>query len=366
VGVVEDEQFWRLIGVVGPRGGTGRLVAALARLSGEEIIGFHERLRAVVAMLDSPAHRAQPVADVSGGVPAPLSEDGFEDARLAVVAAGHRRWSAAVADPMTLGGTWPLAAGEGLGEAAAEAYERATGDPWPDLDLVAVASAGLPPAARPAWLMLLPADGMPPAYEDQLGWLERTLAAPAWERWWDAGRGDGSVVTCRYETDEAGRRRSGLRIGRDASGRVEVRVTIRVPPLPHAGRDWADPARAHVRMLFGVLASKLGMSAPPDLPPPAELERQRRAAALRDAVEAEAFAAWNARRTMVVPSLWSGRAPAEAIDELITTLENGGRIRIPVTIARMRARYAIPATTEDARHLAENGYTTEEIATALT
>ncbi len=85
-------------------------------------------------------------------------------------------------------------------------------------------------------------------------------------------------------------------------------------------------ARPAGPLLFDVLRSKLGMSQPPDLPPAAELERERREVARRDAADAEAFAAWNLDRTTAVPTIWTGRAPVDAIDELITTLENGGRI----------------------------------------
>ena len=66
-----------------------------------------------------------------------------------------------------------------------------------------------------------------------------------------------------------------------------------------------------------------------------------------------------------MPNIWAGRAPDKAIGELIATLENGGGIRVPGMIARMRARYGIPATTEDARRLADHGYSADEIDTAL-
>jgi hypothetical protein len=334
-------------------------------LSGEEIVGFHEQLRRAVAALDTPAHRRQPVADLTGAVPGPLSEDGCEDARLAVVAAGRRRWAEVVADPAMMAGVWPLELGEELGRAAADAYEQVTGTPWPAFDLASAPDTGLPPVARHRWLTIIPLWGeLTPraAYEVQLAWLERTLNHPAWERWWDSGRGhDGSCLTCWYHFGSAGRRRSSIRV-------VTIRLALPQAEWPELGggrEGWAELARMHVQLLFDVLGSKLGIDHPPDLPPAAELERERLDAAERDAADSEAFNAWNEERTTAVPNIWTRRAPADAIGELIRTLENGGRIRIPAMIAEMRGRYGIPATGEDARLLAGYGYSPEEIATAL-
>jgi hypothetical protein len=353
---VDEDRFWQLVG-------RRRTVAALRRLDGPDILAFHDRLRTAVAALDTPAHRDQPVADVSGGTPRPLSDDGFQDARLAVVAAGRARWAEVVADPARLAGVWPLVRGEELGRAAADAYEAATGDPWPDLSLD-TATTGLPPISRWRW-MHLDTDPSPAPYEEQLRWLEETLAGPEWERWWDAGSGhDGSSVACSYRWGAAGRRRSSVRVGVDPTGRVEVRVAIRVPP-PRAADGWAAVARTHAELLLDVLRTKLGLGDPPELPPAAELARGRLEAARRAEAEAAAFSAWNLERTTAVPNLWAGRAPAAAIDELVTTLENGGRVRLPGLIAAMRARYGIAATAEDARQLAGRGYSPAEIETAL-
>lgn len=362
-----EERFWALIDRLGRKGNVGRLVAALARLSGEEIVGFHERLRTAVAALDTPAHRRQPVADAGGGGPMPASEDAFEDARLAVVAAGRHRWADVVADPAGMVGPWPLQVGELLGWAAADAYEQATGDPWPHLGLDSPPASGLPPISRQDWLLVvLPDGGFSPApYELQMHWLERRLNQPEWERWWDAGRGaDGSTLTCWYEFHPAGRRRSTVRIGPDASGRTDVTVTIRLPQ-PDRDSDPAELARSHVGLLLEVLRSKLGLDHPPALPPAADLERDRLVAAERDAAETEDFLAWNRERTTAVPNIWAGRAPAAAVDELVFALECGGRIRLPALIAAMRHRHGIPATAEDARLLAGHGYSAEEITTAL-
>ena len=109
VDVMGNERFWELIGRLGRKRKVGRLVAALARLSGDEIVEFHEQLVNAAAALDTAAHRVQPVADSSGGAPMPASEDMFQDARLAVVAAGRVRWAEVVAEPSQMVGPEALA-----------------------------------------------------------------------------------------------------------------------------------------------------------------------------------------------------------------------------------------------------------------
>lgn len=103
----------------------------------------------------------------------------------------------------------------------------------------------------------------------------------------------------------------------------------------------------------------------PGLPDPAELERNRLAAAERDAKDMAGFEAWNHERTARIPNIWVDRAPPHAIGELIHTLACGGRIRLPGLIAAMRAEHDIPATAVDARRLAAAGFTPDEITTAL-
>lgn len=367
---MREDTFWQL---VDRPGGARQLSAALRRLSAAELVGFHESLCAAVTAVDTAAHRAQPVADLSGGTPGHLSDDAFEDLRLAVVAAGRTRWAAAVADPSTVAGVWPLAAGEEFGHAVAEAYERATGDRWPGLDVAP--DTGLVPATRYRWLMILPSERWPEPYHVQLEWLERKLNQPAWEQWWDTARDDGAQLVCYLEFTAGGRRRASLRTGRDPSGRVEVSITLRLP-RPTIGRPGLDPTgdhdgwaaltRAHAQLIFDTLQAKTGLGDPPPLPPAADLERERQAAAAQDAADADAFVAWNLERTTAVPTIWAGRAPDHAIRELIDTLRNGGRIRIPAMIAAMRTRYAIPADPNDARLLTQHGYNTDEIGTALT
>ena len=366
-----------LIGRLGRRGNVGHLVSALERLSGEEIVAFHELLHGAVTALDTAAHREQPVADVSGGSPEDLSEDVFEDVRLSVVAAGRERWAAAVVDPAVMAGVWPLGLGEALGRVAAGAYEAVTGDPWPEPGLMSPPTGVLPPAARHNWLMLMLPEGeaaLPAAYREWLEWLDQKLNQLPWQQWWDAGRGDESSLVCRYESGRVDRPRSSLRVGADPTGRVEVTVAIRFPPVhvqrpdldPAGDRErWVELAGAHVQLLFDVLQSKLGLDPPPDLPSTAELERERRQAEEREIEEATGFAAWNHERTTAVPLIWAGRLPRRAVNDLITTLENGGRRQIPGMIAAMRAQHAIPATSEDERLLAHHGYSPEEISIAL-
>jgi Protein of unknown function (DUF4240) len=305
VTLAEDE-FWRLIGLLWRSGNVDRLADELRRRPGAEILGFFERLRAAVAALDSEAHRQHSVMGGGDGAQAVLSEDGFEDLRLAVVAGGRDRWRTAVADPSTLTDGWPQELGEELGIAAATAYEVATGDPWPNL-VLSVPSASpetsLPPTSLQAWLLLMPLENsdagsvvLPAAYMVQLEWLEKTLNRPAWWDRWNAIRGAGSHLDCFLEYGTVRGRRSGVHVGRDYAGREEVTVTVRVEwpeaeksdpaakPLPVSSTDsagWAALARAHVELVLDVLATKLGIRLPP-LPPPAELERQRLGTADRE------------------------------------------------------------------------------------
>lgn len=134
--------------------------------------------------------------------------------------------------------------------------------------------------------------------------------------------------------------RTSTHVGTDFAGRDEVTVRIRLPgpsverpDLDPAGdrTGWAALARAHVEALLGVLETTFGMQRPV-LPDPAESERGRLAEAAREAADADSSQAWNLERTTRVPNLWSGRAPAEAIGELVRTLENGGRVRLPAQV----------------------------------
>lgn len=382
---MDEDEFWRLADLAG-QDAIEALVAELAGRGGAEIVAFHERLRTAMAALDTEEHRSQPVGDVHGGALFPPSEDTFEDLRAAVVASGREQWQAMVADPATLSRRWPLALGEEFAVAAAEAYELATGDPWPNLDLVTPhdpdAPGALPPATLQGWLMILIDEhsvpgGLPEAYLVQVRWLEQVLDVEEWWRRWNTARDRESQVDCYldhgpdYGAGRAGR--ASTFVGTDFAGRDKVTVRVRLP-LPSVerpdldpagdGTGWAALAREHVEALLDVLEAEFGMPRPV-LPDPAELERRRVVEAAREAEDADGFEAWNLERTTRVPNIWAGRAPASAIDELVRTLENGGRVRLPAQLAAMRAEHQIPASAEDAEQLAAAGYSLEEIAKAL-
>ena len=276
---MDEDEFWRLADLAG-RDAVEALVADLAGRGGAEIVAFHERLRTAMAALDTEEHRGQPVGDVCGGALSLPAEDTFEDLRAAVVAAGRQRWQAAVADPATLSGRWPLALGEEFAVAASQAYEIATGGPWPNLGLGTPhdpdAPGALPPATLQGRLMILTDEhsvpgGLPDAYQVQVRRLEQVLDVEEWWRQWNTARGRESQVDCYLDHGAGTTRRASTHVGTDFAGRDQVTVRVRLP-LPSAerpdldpagdGTGWAALAREHVEMLLAVLAAEFGMQRP--------------------------------------------------------------------------------------------------------
>lgn len=76
------------------------------------------------------------------------------------------------------------------------------------------------------------------------------------------------------------------------------------------------------------------------------------------------MAEWNRKRSS--EHIWRGRAPDNAVDELIRVTELGGRItRVPAMIADLRRTYNIPPDPTDAQRLTEAGYNPSEIELIL-
>lgn len=124
------ERFWSLIALLAePGGGLDTLVRALASSSDEDIVDFGEQLQSAQAMLDTPQHRVQQVMkldDPLQTVPGMMTDDEFEQVRLAVVAAGRDTWLDVLADPGRLAGGWSTYGSRALRDAAAAAMQRST------------------------------------------------------------------------------------------------------------------------------------------------------------------------------------------------------------------------------------------------
>lgn len=129
----DADDFWALIALLGPDGAGGDLEAfasGLAALDEQQLLAFGEQLMAAAAELDTPEHASQTVFDLDEpvhSVPSAMSSDEFWAVRLAVVAAGRDFWSAVLADPARLAGSWPVQDARLILDAPAAAYNRVTG-----------------------------------------------------------------------------------------------------------------------------------------------------------------------------------------------------------------------------------------------
>lgn len=355
----------------------------MAGLDEGEVLGFDDRLRAAVAQLNTEQHAGQLVGDVAdpAGELFAMSEDVFEDARLAVVAQGRTVWAAVVEDPTKMSGTWPLPVGEELLDAVRGAYEETNRKPWPDLTLGGPVKSELPPVRRWRWLYVIaPQDDegrrrwLPPGYRDHLMYLEEVVNQDeVWWQWWDQARGGESTLEYMIEVRRSGRPGVSFRETKDFAGRDQVICAARIvwPEEPaDAAATVSGPqlARQHFELLMARLGRRYGLIPPVDLPDTTVLEqRRRRWVADRNAAEHReqvAMDAWNRKRSS--EHIWRGRAPDSAVDELIRETRQGGRIvRLPTMIASLRKRYQIPIDPTDAERLTEAGYNPSEIQLIL-
>jgi hypothetical protein len=131
-----DDEFWNLIATLGghvDEAGFDGLRACLAVDGADRILGFAECLDRAIRDLDRAELRAQAVwdseDDLLADAPA-LDSAGFLDARAAVVCAGREIYRRVGRDPRAFGGVWDFAA-EMLLYVPVEAFEEATGTPWP-------------------------------------------------------------------------------------------------------------------------------------------------------------------------------------------------------------------------------------------
>lgn len=131
-----EDDFWQLVAELGGQVAEPAFDRLTARLAGgpvADIVAFGERLDSVLRRIDQPELWSQDVWDSEDDLtePAPsLNTDGFLDARAAVVCAGRATYEEVLANPARFGGVWDFAA-EMLLYVPVEAYEAATGEPWP-------------------------------------------------------------------------------------------------------------------------------------------------------------------------------------------------------------------------------------------
>jgi len=386
---VDRDAFWSVIERLGPDLDLDSFRVALAARTGEEISTFWDHLVACAAALNTEQHRGQTPVDVGDDLadPLPLGDDAFLDARVAVIAHGREAYEAVLHHPERFAAVWPFELGGDLVEAVGEAFESSTGEPWPALNPYVPAPSRLPRAKRSRWLAVYVRDysrvgrGVRPGqpYDAHMGYLERLMNEDQrWWAWWDDLRGEESRLVLELDPKPVKQLRSTLQSGRGQTGYDEVRIAVRVPesefdqPLtsetPALG--WAMLARAHFDLLLSTLSAKTNVELPAWLPPTdtAALDEQRRRReteeGARDRQHWRAEEAWQRHRSS--EHIWRGRAPDEAVDQLITATKGGKRlVALPQMIADLRHTHNIAPAPDDADRLAEAGYSPEEIAIAL-
>lgn len=390
--VVTEDEFWDLLDRLQPLYEVGPLVAALEERSGPEILAFREHLVAALHTLNTEAHQKQVVSDIEDDPavePLPPSEDAFLYARLAVVGHGRQVWAAAAADPSNFGDVWDMALGEELGEAAGIAYKRVTGEPWvsDDLDTPRDATVGdLPPAPRFRRLSVQPPDWtgerqhkLPHPYTAHLRYLEEIVREDrTWWDWWDAARGQESSLECWFQFHDKATVRTSWRIGKDFGGQEVVYAVIVMPVVDAASPPpvhtdpslaWSALARQHFDLLLRLIKQKLDLDPPVQLKPDIERAEANRKARQRreNQRQSQEAAAWDAhQRHRSSEYVWRGRAPDDAVDELMAAVEAGKRIvALPQLIADLRHRHDIAPLLDDVDRLREAGYSPAEIAIAL-
>lgn len=140
-----EDEFWDLIGVLKgsvDAGAVLRLTAALQQEDPSVIIGFADRLAAVLRALDIPGLAHEPFWDADDPERTILSgsADAFLYARCAVVVAGQDTYLDVLRDERRFARAWDLGA-EALLEIAPQAYEQVTGRSWDHEGLAGAESA---------------------------------------------------------------------------------------------------------------------------------------------------------------------------------------------------------------------------------
>lgn len=162
------------------------------------------------------------------------------------------------------------------------------------------------------------------------------------------------------------------------AGYDSVTVVVRLPksafdqPMPAEtpALGWAMVARAHFDLLLETLSAKMNLELPAWLPSPdtAAVDKQRRQREAEDGRrnQQEWRAEEKRQRRRSAEHVWRGRAPDEAVDQLIAATKAGKRlVALPQMIADLRATHEIPLALDDADRLAAAGCNAAEIAIAL-
>ena len=119
----DDVGFWSLIDRLGPDLNPARLTMALSTLAWDQVFSFRTTMTVMASALDSRSHQqhglaayehAQDRPDADEAVAAPLVLAEFAELTMTVVALGHDAWSAIVAVPGLLAGSWPTGLGRQL------------------------------------------------------------------------------------------------------------------------------------------------------------------------------------------------------------------------------------------------------------
>lgn len=381
---MDQDEFWRLIELIEGED-VNPLVEALTALTGDQIHGFYEQLGSAVLAVTSDAHRRQVVYD---GYDEPLDAEAeeFVAVGLTVVAGGRERWWAIAQEPSLLATTWDTEVAEDLEFAAENAFEEATGDPWPQSPLIQTGvPIDSPPYPRGSWVSLFSAEViwrsseahvLPRSYHEHLSWIETHLEAdPAWNEWWVEFRGPDCQLDVTFEYTRTATARTTIRAGHDWAGREELAVKAVVPAL-YGKRDrklvkskpddiaWARAARDHVDFVLARVAKNFDRTLP-TLPDLETMEADRLAAARREAQELAA--SWAAREQTArdVARMWKGRIGDREIADLEANYIDGGRYRVLDVIAQLRRSYGFEVRVDDYSQLAAAGYSAEQVSAAL-
>lgn len=136
---MDEDRFWSLIDELGGEvtdASWHRLYRALRRLEADEILAFEDRFAEVLFRLDLRSVAKQRWRDAADPRWLPrlpfISADNFLYARCAAVAEGRQTVEAVLTNHRRFRQTWNTEEAERLLSVSQEAYESATGQPWPD------------------------------------------------------------------------------------------------------------------------------------------------------------------------------------------------------------------------------------------
>jgi hypothetical protein len=272
---MEPDVFWAIMQTLGPHPSDEdfeRLTDHLATRSTPDVIGFEDRLAALLHALDTPAHAA--AARARG--------DWFLYVRCAAVAAGRDAYQQVLARPATLK-RFARQEAEHLLFTAGNADERRTGMLWEHEPAISYGSGSNtaawgeseppPEAPEPAapvpWLRLrsttfLPG-GWPAAYDHLVDHVAQAITAdPAWQAWWSTtGIPECHLTLIQHDNEEFGPTGATVKVGRT---RIEATAAWRPAPFPGAEPEQVLPrAIDDVTRLFGAVRTQLAMAPLPPL-----------------------------------------------------------------------------------------------------